>query len=123
VISANNTALFTPISYLRNIKHCIMKKLVFILFAFTFISLSAQKKQITIEDAVGGSTFKPASFSGFNSMNDGISYTDINSIGDLVKYELKSGNELSTLLKADELTPEGKSAPIKIESYTFRNSE
>jgi dipeptidyl-peptidase 4 len=100
-----------------------MKKLVFILFAFTFISLSAQKKQITIEDAVGGSTFKPASFSGFNSMNDGISYTDINSIGDLVKYELKSGNELSTLLKADELTPEGKSAPIKIESYTFSDDE
>jgi dipeptidyl-peptidase 4 len=100
-----------------------MKNILVFLIAFSFVSATAQKKQISIEDAVGGNTFKPASFSGFNSMNDGISYTDLNSKGDLIKYELKSGKELSTLLKADELTPEGKSAPIKLENYTFSDDE
>src|ERR1700758_373022 len=100
-----------------------IKKILVGVLAFVFVSASAQKKQITVDDVWRNYTFMPAFFSGFNSMNDGISYTDVDDKGNLVKYELKSGKELSTLIKAEELTPEGKSEPIKIQDYTFSDDE
>ncbi len=100
-----------------------MKKFLALILAFVFVSAAAQKKQITVENVWRDYAFMPAFFSGFNSMNDGASYTDVDSLGNLVKYELKSGNRLSILVKADELIPEGKSAQIKIENYTFSDDE
>src|ERR1035437_356504 len=100
-----------------------MKKFLILILAFVFISTSAQKKQISVEDVWRDYAFMPAFFSGFNSMNDGISYTETDGLGNLVKYELKSGNKVSVLVKAEELIPEGKSTAIKIESYTFSDDE
>ncbi|MGZ4094490.1 MAG: DPP IV N-terminal domain-containing protein, partial [Bacteroidia bacterium] len=100
-----------------------MKKILVSILAFTVISASAQKKQITVDDVWRNYTFMPKRFSGFNSMNDGVSYTDVDDKGNLVKYELKSGNVISTLVKAEELKPEGKPETIKIDDYTFSDDE
>lgn len=100
-----------------------MKKLVALLLVLVVSTLSAQKKQITAEDVWRDYTFFPAMFGGFNSMNDGISYTDVEANGDLAKYELSSGKQTAILCKATELVPEGKTSPIKIEDYTFSDDE
>ncbi|HWY37063.1 MAG TPA: DPP IV N-terminal domain-containing protein, partial [Bacteroidia bacterium] len=100
-----------------------MKKIFVFVFAIAFISANAQKQSISVEDVWRDKTFMPAFFSGFNSMNDGVSYTDVDENGDLVKYELKTGNKMSVLVKASELTPEGRSEKIKIQDYTFSDDE
>jgi len=100
-----------------------MKKFLVLILSFVFVSATAQKKQISVEDVWRDYTFMPTFFSGFNSMNDGASYTEVDSLGNLVKYELKSGNKVNVLVKAEELTPVGKSSPIKIEDYTFSDDE
>ena len=100
-----------------------MKKILFTFLALASINLSAQKKQISLEDLWRDKVFTPATFVGFNSMNDGISYTDIDKQGNLVKYELKSGKQLSILVKTEELIPDDKTSPIKIESYKFSEDE
>ncbi|MGZ3866295.1 MAG: S9 family peptidase [Bacteroidia bacterium] len=100
-----------------------MKKILVAILAFTVISVSAQKKLITVDEVWREYKFMPKFFSGFNSMNDGVSYTDVDDKGNLVKYELKSGNVISTLVKAEELKPEGKSETIELKDYTFSDDE
>lgn len=100
-----------------------MKKIALIVLSFLVLSASAQKKKITVEDVWRNYTFMPAMFPGFNSMNDGSSYTQTEANGDLVKYELSTGKQLQVLVKAGELVPEGQTAPIKIEDYSFSDDE
>jgi dipeptidyl-peptidase 4 len=100
-----------------------MKKISLLLLALVFVTASAQKKQISAEDVWRDYTFFPAMFPGFNSMNDGVHYTQTEENGDLTKYELKSGKQVAILVKNTELVPEGRSAPIKIEDYSFSDDE
>jgi dipeptidyl-peptidase-4 len=100
-----------------------MKKLLLLAMAVAVLQAPAQKKQIAIEDCWRDYTFFPARFAGFNSMNDGAHYTDVDSLGNLVKYELNTGKKVSVLVKAEELVPEGKANPVKIEDYKFSDDE
>ncbi len=100
-----------------------IKKIAFLFFAFVLVTASAQKKQISVEDVWRDYTFYPAQFPGFNSMNDGVHYTQTEDNGDLAKYELSTGKLVATLVKASELTPEGQTTPIKIQDYSFSDDE
>lgn len=100
-----------------------MKKLGFLVLTLITLSTTAQKKKISLEDVWRDYTFFPAMFGGFNSMNDGISYTEIDSVGDLVKYELSTGKRLEILVKANEVVPETMSKSVKLQDYTFSDDE
>ncbi len=100
-----------------------MKKIIIIALAFCFINAFAQKKQITLEEIWRDKTFKPAQFKGFNSMNDGVHYTQLDENNDLAKYELSSGKKVEVLVKTNELLPEGKTAVIKMDDYSFSDDE
>ncbi|MFL5753073.1 MAG: S9 family peptidase, partial [Bacteroidia bacterium] len=99
-----------------------LRKLIIAYLLFSVNCFAQTKKQITVEDIWRDYTFYPAQFAGFNSMNDGISYTQQEENGDIGKYELKSGKNLGTIVKNDELKTEtGES--IKIEDYSFSQDE
>lgn len=100
-----------------------MKKIVALLLVLAVTTLNAQKKQITTEEVWRDYAFFPAMFPGFNSMNDGTHYTQTEENGDLAKYELSTGKQVAILVKAEELVPEGKTAPIKIDDYSFSDDE
>ena len=100
-----------------------MKKLLVLISLSTIVSANAQKKQISVEDIYRDRTFVTKTFPGFNSMNDGVHYTKVDSLGDLVKYELKSGNRKAILVKAEEVTQEGKTGLIKIDEYKLSDDE
>jgi len=100
-----------------------MKNVISSILLLFFVGAFAQKKQITVEDLWKTRTFTPAHFGGFNSMNDGVHYTQLDSIGNLVKYELKTGKVVETLLKASELIAENKKDTLKIEDYSFSEDE
>ncbi|HXB40994.1 MAG TPA: S9 family peptidase [Bacteroidia bacterium] len=100
-----------------------IKKIAFLFLAFVFVTAAAQKTQISVEDVWKNYTFFPAMFPGFNSMNDGVNYTQTEDNGDLAKYELSTGKQVAVLVKASELTPEGQSTPIKIQDYSFSDDE
>lgn len=99
-----------------------MKKLLvlFVLFAAT---LAAQNK-ITVEDIWLKYSFMPASPDGYNAMNDGVHYTDLEQAGeiyDLVKYEIKSGKKIGVLVKGDDVKFNGKA--ISLGGYSFSPDE
>ena len=100
-----------------------MKKIGSIILVFFFAGAFAQKKQIAIEEIWHDYAFRPANFGGFNSMKDGLFYTQLDENSDLSKYELNSGKMVETLVKLNELKVEGSSLPIKIEDYSFSDDE
>ena len=100
-----------------------MKKIITLTLTCFFIVASAQKKQITLEEIWKDKVFKPVTFKGFNSMNDGVHYTQVDENNDLAKYELSTGKKTEILVKASELMPEGSSSTIKIEDYYFSDDE
>jgi dipeptidyl-peptidase-4 len=100
-----------------------MKKVLNFALALCFVATYAQKKQITLEEIWKDKIFKPVTFLGFNSMNNGIYYTQLDENNDLAKYELSTGKKIEVLVKTNELIPEGKSAAIKIEDYYFSDDE
>jgi dipeptidyl-peptidase-4 len=100
-----------------------MKKILSIVLVFFFVGAYAQKKQITVEEIWHDYAFKPASFGGFNSMNDGMHYTQLDENSNLYKYELNTGKKTEALVKFDQLMIGGKAAPVRIESYSFSDDE
>ncbi|HKC66630.1 MAG TPA: DPP IV N-terminal domain-containing protein, partial [Bacteroidia bacterium] len=100
-----------------------MKKIITFALTLCFIGTFAQKKQITLEDIWRDKVFRPAYFAGFNSMNDGLHYTQLDENKDLAKYELSTGKKIEVLVKANELIPEGRTTAIKIEDYSFSDDE
>jgi len=71
-----------------------MKKIIALALTFCFIGVFAQKKQITLEEIWRDKAFKAATFEGFNSMNDGMHYTQLDENNDLAKYELSTGKKI-----------------------------
>ena len=65
--------------------------------------LFSQKSKITLENIWKEYKFIPERFGGFNSMKDGISYTQLEENGDINKYELKTdyGCKFDTLIKVN----------------------
>jgi dipeptidyl-peptidase-4 len=102
-----------------------LKIIATILLLVGFLGLNAQKKQITIENIWKEYTFMPSSFDGFNSMKDGVSYSQMEENGDINKYELKTGKLIGNIIKGNELIAEGKESETVIspQNYYFSDDE
>ncbi|HEY1040184.1 MAG TPA: DPP IV N-terminal domain-containing protein, partial [Bacteroidia bacterium] len=99
------------------------KRTIIALLLLISVGAFAQKAQVTVEDIWKKYTFFPGAFGGFNSMKDGISYSEMEENGDINKYEFKTGKLLGNIVKANELVPEGSTAAIKAGDYYFSDDE
>ncbi len=102
-----------------------MKSMLYKLFVFLcFANSCFSQKLITVEDIWSKYAFMPASVGGFNVLNDGLHYSDIEKDGDffnIVKYELKSGKKIEVLVKGSEVKLAGM--PIDVKNYSFSPDE
>ncbi len=96
--------------------------------ALFFIAVNATcyyaQKNITVEDLWGKYAFMPKAAAGFNVMNDGMHYTDIEADGDfnnIVKYNLRSGKKTSVLVKGSTVKVNDKG--LDISDYSFSPDE
>ncbi|HWY10885.1 MAG TPA: DPP IV N-terminal domain-containing protein, partial [Bacteroidia bacterium] len=100
-----------------------MKKALLFLALVLVTGLTAQTK-ITVEDIWLKYAFSPSSPDGYNAMNNGQHYTDLEQAGELynlVKYEIKSGNKAEILVKGEDVKFNGKS--ISLQGYKFSPDE
>ena len=95
-----------------------MKSIILILqftFFFGFIT-SGQLKEITLEDIYEKGTFTGKGVPGFNFTKDGLYFT--RQMGpQIIKYEIKSGNEIEVLFNAELYGAELLKG--KMDSYSF----
>ncbi len=99
-----------------------MKKIIISLL-FIAATLNAQNK-ITLEDIWQKYSFMPASTDGYNAMNDGQNYTDLEQVGEmnnLVKYSIKTGKKVEILVKGEDVKLNGKT--ISLSGYQFSPDE
>lgn len=104
-----------------------IRNFVFLLWSGCLLAgftLTAQNKDITIEDIWKNYLFYPESVQGLNSMKDGLHYTllDEGEQGvEINQYAYASGEKTATLVKAADLKVDGKA--LKIEDYKFSADE
>ena len=106
-----------------SINKSFMNKISFLVTLLIALNLFAQKQKITLENIWKEYKFIPERFAGFNSMKDGISYSQLEENGEINKYELKSGKLLSNIVKANELIVSGTSDTIVAGDYYFNDDE
>ena len=98
-----------------------MKKILTLLLSLLFfISTSAQKIDITLEDIWKNYSFYPKGYGGLNSMNDGEHYVRMIPSEDqqkIIQYQFKNGKQVRVLFKSKDFE-----IP-KIISYKFSNNE
>ncbi len=101
-----------------------MLRKLFIAFLLLSVNciVAQNKKQITLEDIWRDRTFALNRAPGFNSMKDGISYTEQGEDGNIDKYELKSGKKIGNIVKAEELKTE-EGTKIEVQDYSFSDDE
>jgi dipeptidyl-peptidase-4 len=98
-----------------------MKKLFLIGFSILLVNnLSAQKKNITVEDIWKTGTFRSNGVYGLVSMNDGMHYSTIED-GKILRYEYAKTSAPETLVAEKDLQVNGKA--ISIENYQFSPDE
>lgn len=105
-----------------------MKKIFFlsIITVCAFATLTAQEKQITLEDIWTNYQFYPQSVPGFNFMNDGKHYTRRERAKDgvaLVKYDITTGEAVETLFTSSQMKAANEDAPQTFDSYEFSADE
>jgi dipeptidyl-peptidase-4 len=99
-----------------------MRKLLLLLIAVPVLFFAQQK--LTLEDLWVKYSFLPKSGAGFNVMNDGLHYVDIeenNGRKVLCKYELKTAKKVAELIKSDDININGKSPDLG--TYQFSPNE
>ncbi len=98
-----------------------MKRILLLFCVGIPLLLTAQKKNITLEDLNQNYAFYPRSVRGLESDANGIYYTTIEKRGtQIVKYAYASGKKEATVLDLSEI----EDCPItKIEGYTFSQDE
>lgn len=96
--------------------------IVFVVLVSNFAVGQDSLKNITLEDIWTNYSFYPRSIRGINSLNDGKHYT-MNKRGTIIVYDYKSGDSVATLVRAEDLMPEGAEKPIKISSFTLSKDE
>ncbi len=84
-----------------------MKKLLLLFFAFT-VTISAQKKDITLEDIWSNDTFKTETLNAFHSMTNGDFYTILNideetGITSVDRYDYKTLEKIETIVDSKNL--------------------
>lgn len=103
----------------------IMKQFIFTLVAsLFFISGINAQNRITVEDIWSKYAFYPQAAGGFNVMKDGMHYTDLETDGNfqnLVKYDLKTGKKIATLVNGADVKVGDKI--IDISGYAFSPDE
>ena len=102
-----------------------MKSFFLSVALFSFISINCfAQKSISVEDIWSKYAFRTNSVGGFNTMKDGLHYTDLEKDGDfdnIVKYELKSGKKIAVLVKGASVKVGDKT--IDISGYSFSPDE
>jgi dipeptidyl-peptidase-4 len=96
-----------------------MKKIILFLFILPFSFFSQQK--ITLENIWAQGTFSSKYAKGFNVMNDGINYSDIEENGSqltLSQFDLKTGKKIKELVKGEDIKFNGK----QLDLYTYQLS-
>lgn len=93
---------------------------ILILLTFFYCSLSAQQKQLTLDDFLVNGTFKTKGIAGSRSMNDGEHYTALENNGTkIIKYNYKTGKPVATLVDLSTLETDVK----HISGYEFNPDE
>jgi dipeptidyl-peptidase 4 len=99
------------------------------LLLFSSLSIQAQnKKELTLDDIFRSNTFSSRSVFGINWMKDGQFYSSQVSIPQraaefVVKFDVRTGQAVDTLVRGNELIPEGENANIRFSSYSFSADE
>ena len=99
-----------------------MKKL----YVFIFLGLSLNvSAQLTLEKIWNSREYTSRFVQGFNHLNDGTSYCQLDDNPDKSKscnrYDIKTGNKVSAIFSTDKMLVDGQ--PVVIESYTFSPDE
>ncbi|MDX5443429.1 MAG: DPP IV N-terminal domain-containing protein, partial [Hymenobacteraceae bacterium] len=102
--------------------------LVLLVFCCAFPANSQQKQKITLEDIWAKGTFSFKSVHGVNWMKDGRYYTSQvpdqeNKTTDVVKFDVRTGQPVATLVEGETLKPEGQQEVLDIDGYTFNSDE
>lgn len=93
---------------------------VIILLTLLCCGLSAQQKQLTLNDFFVDGTFRTKGVSGLRSMNDGEHYTVLENNGtQIVKYSYKTGKPVETLVDLSKIETDVK----RISEYEFNTDE
>lgn len=99
----------------------IMKRLFIIAFSiFLFTNISAQKKNITLEDIWKTGTFRTNGVFGLVSMNDGLHYSTMDD-GKILQYEYAKASAPVAIVAEVDLKVDGKS--LSIDNYQFSPDE
>ena len=99
-----------------------MKKFILVLFILPFTFFSQQK--LTLEDIWAKGIFSAKYAQGFNVMNDGVNYVDIESYGsqtNLSQFDLKTGKKIKELVKGEDVKFNNK--PLNLYTYQFSPNE
>ncbi|MDX2172257.1 MAG: S9 family peptidase [Bacteroidota bacterium] len=99
-----------------------MQRLILFILLSPTVFLAQQK--ITLEDIWVKYAFYPKSAEGFNVMNDGLHYVDIEQVGGqntLCQYEIKSGKKTKELVKAEDIKFNNKT--LDLNTYEFSPNE
>lgn len=103
-----------------------MKKTLFFVFVFIFgiqsVFSQTEKKQISLKEIWSYYSFSPKMVYGIHSLNNGKQYTRILD-GNIVVYDYRTGDSVSTLVSGKELIPEGDSMPISVRSFSLNKDE
>lgn len=82
----------------------------------------ARQQPVTVDDIFNKPIFQTASISGIRFMNDGLHYTEIDSRKNILKKDVRSGEIVDTLLRADRFSlPGGKK--IAVSTYRISGNE
>jgi dipeptidyl-peptidase-4 len=99
-----------------------MKKFILVLFILPLTFFSQQK--LTLEDVWAKGIFSAKYAQGFNVMNDGVNYVDIESYGsqtNLSQFDLKTGKKIKELVKGEDVKFNNK--PLNLYTYQFSPNE
>jgi dipeptidyl-peptidase 4 len=102
-----------------------MKKF-FLLIVASFLLLPgfvlSQENELSLKDIFASRKFFPKGVYGLNPMNDGNTYSRLES-DSINVYSYESGNYIKTLAIGKDIIPEGDTTPIDLSDYTFSKDE
>ena len=96
--------------------------LIVTLFLGSYTKAQDSLKKIQLEDIWQNYKFYPKSVRGIVSLNNGEQYTMIKN-GSIVVYDYKTGDSVTTLVRAGELKTEEMEKPIRISSFSMNSDE
>ena len=98
-----------------------MRKFALLLLAFPVLAF-AQTKPITFEDIYRKGTFRAETVPGFNSMQDGRYYTELDKNGNLLQKAFATGETVGTLINAADVKDE-KGNALSLADIEWSNTE